>query len=600
MNAERLLALYDRVTDAPDAVGRLRRFVLGLAVRGKLVEQDPGDEPVSELLRRIAVGKARMVEVGEIRKPRKLSNGEGLVPPFEIPATWRWCRLDVVGAIVGGGTPRAGDPRNFSKPGEGVAWLTPRDLGGHRSPYIERGSRDLSERGLRSSSATLMPPGTVLFSSRAPIGYVAIASNPISTNQGFKSVVPYVSGCSKYIALAMRTFAPEIEATAPGTTFKEASGKIVAGVPFPLPPLAEQHRIVAKVDELMVLCDRMEETRAAREDTRDRLTKAGLTRLTAPETDTVAFRSHARFAIHALPALTARPDQVKQLRQTVLNLAVRGKLVEQDSTEEPASELLERTEELPVPARYAKRSPELIPGDCGLSINRPRLPTPSGWSWVPLVRVARLESGHTPSRSRADWWGGDVPWMGLADARTHNNGRIFDTTQYTNQAGLANSAARLLPEGTVCFSRTASVGYVVIMGRPMATSQDFVNWVPTKAVASEWLQLVMMAERPALHRFSKGAVHQTIYYPAWLAMHVVLPPLAEQQRIVARVEELVALCGQLEAGVGAADVIRSSLLDSVLHESLVSCEATINGDVRALRGSARSSCSGAPQDASLR
>ena len=119
----------------------------------------------------------------------------------------------------------------------------------------------------------------------------------------------------------------------------------------------------------------------------------------------------------------------------------------------------------------------------------------------------------------------------LVDARVHNNGRIFDTIKHTNDdAGLANSAARLLPEGTDCFSRTASVGYVVILGRPMATSQDFVNWVPTKAVASEWLQLAMMAERPAQHRFSKGAVHQTIYYPAWLAMHIVLPPLAEQRR----------------------------------------------------------------------
>ena len=568
MNADRLFALYDRVADAPDAVDRLRRFVLALAVRGKLVEQDLAAAPASELLKRIAAAKVRMVKAGEIRRPRKLSNGKDLVPPFEIPATWCWCRLDVVGAIVGGGTPRAGDPRNFSEPGEGVAWLTPKDLGGHRSPYIERGGRDLSERGLRSSSATLMPAGTVLFSSRAPIGYVAIASNPVSTNQGFKSVVPYVSDCSRYIALAMRTFAPDIEASAPGTTFKEASGKIVAGVPFPLPPLPEQRRIVAKVDELMALCDRGEETRTAREDTRDRLTKASLTSLTAPDTDAPTFRSHARFAVDALPAMTARADQVKQLRQTILSLAVRGKLVEQDPADEPASELLKRTEELPVPARYAKRSPELIPGDCGLSINRPEMPTPSGWIWVPLVSVARLESGHTPSRGRADWWGGDVPWMGLVDARAHNNGRIFDTIKYTNEAGLANSAARLLPEGTVCFSRTASVGYVVIMGRPMATSQDFVNWVPTKAVASEWLQLVMMAERPAFHRFSKGAVHQTIYYPAWLAMHVVLPPLAEQHRIVAKVDELMVLCDRMEAGLVATAGTRSRLLESLLRDAL--------------------------------
>ena len=104
----------------------------------------------------------------------------------------------------------------------------------------------------------MMPVGTVLFTSRAPIGYVAIAANPIATNQGFKSIVPYITDCSRFIALSMQTFAREIDANAPGTTFKEVSGKIVAGVPFPLPPLAEQHRIVAKVDELMALCDRLE------------------------------------------------------------------------------------------------------------------------------------------------------------------------------------------------------------------------------------------------------------------------------------------------------------------------------------------------------
>jgi type I restriction enzyme S subunit len=242
--------------------------------------------------------------------------------------------------------------------------------------------------------------------------------------------------------------------------------------------------------------------------------------------------------------------------------------VPQDPADEPAEELLKRTPQLPKPSRYEKRSPELIPGTCGLSINDPKTPLPSEWLWVPLIRIAKLESGHTPSRNRPDWWGGDVPWIGLVDARLHNNRTIFETIQTTNEKGLANSAARLLPKGTVCFSRTASVGYVVVMGRPMATSQDFVNWVPTDAVSPTWLQLVMIAERPAIDRFSKGAVHQTIYYPAWLAMHIALPPLAEQHRIVAKVDELMALCDQLETSLTSADETRRKLLDALLAEAL--------------------------------
>ena len=171
MNAERLLAHYDRIVDAPNAVPRLRRFILDLAVRGKLVEQDPNDEPASELLKRIATEKARLVKAGKIRRPRQLGADEAAASPVEVPQAWRWVRLDSVGSIIGGGTPSASEPANFTEPGRGIPWLTPADLGGHSELLISKGARDLSAKGFHCSSATLMPMGTVLFTSRAPIGY---------------------------------------------------------------------------------------------------------------------------------------------------------------------------------------------------------------------------------------------------------------------------------------------------------------------------------------------------------------------------------------------------------------------------------------------
>jgi type I restriction enzyme S subunit len=176
MNAELFLAHYERIADAPDAIARLRRFILDLAVRGKLVPQDSGDEPASELLKRIAKEKTRLVKAGSLRKPRDLDGGGELDEPFSIPAMWQWARLDTVGAIVGGGTPSAADAENFAEPGEGVPWLTPADLGGYSDLYVSRGARDLSEKGSRTSSATVMPKGTVLFTSRAPIGYVCVSA----------------------------------------------------------------------------------------------------------------------------------------------------------------------------------------------------------------------------------------------------------------------------------------------------------------------------------------------------------------------------------------------------------------------------------------
>ena len=174
----------------------------------------------------------------------------------------------------------------------------------------------------------------------------------------------------------------------------------------------------------------------------------------------------------------------------------------------------------------------VIPGRFALSVGRPDLPAPSDWNWTRLTDVARLESGHTPSRARPEYWDGDVPWIGIRDA-TGNHGRtLYDTNEHTNALGIANSSARVLPAGTVCLSRTASVGYVVVMGKPMATSQDFVNWVCGDGLNPHFLKYVLLAEREALHVFATGSVHQTIYFPEVKAFHICLPPRAEQDAIV--------------------------------------------------------------------
>jgi type I restriction enzyme S subunit len=157
---------------------------------------------------------------------------------------------------------------------------------------------------------------------------------------------------------------------------------------------------------------------------------------------------------------------------------------------------------------------------------------PRGWKWTSLSSIARLESGHTPSRKVPEYWGGDVPWIGIRDA-TENHGRvIYCTAENTNALGIHNSSARILPENTVCLSRTASVGYVIVMGRPMATSQDFVNWVCSEAINPHFLKYILLAERDALLSFAVGSVHATIYFPEVKAFHVCIPPRPEQDAIV--------------------------------------------------------------------
>lgn len=174
----------------------------------------------------------------------------------------------------------------------------------------------------------------------------------------------------------------------------------------------------------------------------------------------------------------------------------------------------------------------VIPGRFALSVGRPDLPAPPGWRWTPLSEVAQLESGHTPSRRHPEYWDGGVPWIGIKDAVDHHSRVIGDTYQHVSQLGLDNSSARLLPARTVCLSRTASVGYVVVMGRPMATSQDFVNWVCGPELEADYLKYILLAERDSLLRFASGTTHQTIYYPEAKAFHALLPPVDQQRAIV--------------------------------------------------------------------
>jgi type I restriction enzyme S subunit len=174
----------------------------------------------------------------------------------------------------------------------------------------------------------------------------------------------------------------------------------------------------------------------------------------------------------------------------------------------------------------------VVPGRVALSVGRPPLPEPDGFRWTLLADVARLESGHTPSRSVPRYWDGDIPWIGIRDA-TGNHGRvIFDTAEHITQAGIENSSARILPSGTICLSRTASVGFVIETGRPMATSQDFVNWVCGPILNGRYLRYILQLEQESVRRFAHGTTHQTMYYPEAKALHVLIPQRRDQNAIV--------------------------------------------------------------------
>jgi type I restriction enzyme S subunit len=262
---------------------QLKNSILQLAVQGKLVPQDPNDEPASVLLERIRAEKQRLVKEGKIKKSKGESvifravkednsdtdnlpyaffekTADGVVRditdeiPFDVPESWEWCRLSSLGQIVGGGTPKTEKSDNWSN--GSIPWLTPADMKNVHGKYVSRGERNISEQGLNSSSARMIPKNSIVYSSRAPIGYIAITSNPLCTNQGFKSIVPFDFDVVHYLYFCIIERTPEILSRASGTTFKEISGTEFGQTLVPLPPLAEQYRIVEQIEELLPFIER--------------------------------------------------------------------------------------------------------------------------------------------------------------------------------------------------------------------------------------------------------------------------------------------------------------------------------------------------------
>lgn len=238
------------------------KSILQLAVQGKLVPQDSHDEPASELLTRIKAEKAKLTKEGKSKKEKPLPPLAEDEVPYDLPDGWIWCRLGDLGEIVGGATPVSSDPDFYISSGEGIPWITPADMKYAKERVISCGNKDITQAGYDSCSTRLSPKDSVIYSSRAPVGHIAFAGNELCTNQGLKSIVPIDMRMREWIYYCLISMTEDITGRASGTAFKEVSGEFMRKELIALPPLAEQQRIVTKVDELMAMCDGLKVAKA--------------------------------------------------------------------------------------------------------------------------------------------------------------------------------------------------------------------------------------------------------------------------------------------------------------------------------------------------
>ncbi len=569
-SSARLLRLYDRISDADDAIPRLRRFVLDLAVRGKLVEQDAADEPAAELLKRITIERNGRVKSGQIRKGKTTEPIEAA--PLETPHGWVWLPLGDTGNIFTGNSIDAATREKLEKTKAGRPFIATKDVGYGLDPIdYDNGllvpTSDESFKVARALSVLICAEGG---SAGRKIGITdrdICFGNKLLANETWSVVSPRFVMFVYLSSFFYEQFAEQMTGIIGGISINR-----FLQLPFPLPPLAEQHRIVAKVDELMALCDRLQQARAGCLALRDRLTTASLTRLTAAETTPETFQSHARFALQALPTLTTRPAQIKTLRQTILNLAVRGRLVKQDAGDEPTSELLKRIKAKNVGLQKMKgirasKSAEAASGFDTLA------EVPCTWLRTHLQEIAYQITDGTHLTPRYTAIG--KPFLSAQNVKPFRF--MPDQYRFVSVEDFEGYRANRKPErGDVLLTRVgAGIGEAAVLDSDF----EFAFYVslclikvPTDLFCPEYLVLWLNSPEgracSTSRTYGKGASQGNLNLSMIRTFEIPLPPLAEQHRIVAKVDALMALCDQLEANLTTTATTRSRLLEALLHEAL--------------------------------
>ena len=559
MNAQRLLAHFDRMADAPHAISRLRSFVLDLAVRGKLIKQDLADEPASAMLKRVAVEKSEGV------KQKKYLAEPHVNELWDIPSNW--CR------------PRVGEVLDF-RYGKTLK-ASDRTVDG---PVPVFGSNGIV--GYTTEPLTVRP--SVIVGRKGSAGALNKCNGPSWTTDVayFVEVPSFFDLDFLFISLTALDLGKLGKGVKPGLSRADAYSKAIC-----IPPPTEQHRIVAKVDELMALCDQLDEARTARENTRDRLSKASYARLSVFDTDDAGtIRSNARFVVDVLPSLTARADQVKRLRQTIRNLAVRGKLVGQDSLDEPASVLLKRIameRDHLVDKRIIRRQKSLA----AIRTDEPPFEVPSGWKWSRIGDAVLFTQYGTSSRSSASKSGVPVLTMGNIQ-----DGFVI----YRNEKSIPDTADELpalyLKRFDLLYNRTNSAELVGKTGIYLGEDdrRTFASYLiriraSLKYFNPHFLNLAMntteFRKTQIVPLIKKQTGQANVNGTALRNMLIPVPPLPEQHRIVAKVDELMILCDRLKFGLVTASIARRRLLNANLQELLSSAEKVFSTKGRGVRNS---------------
>ena len=533
MNKNLLAEEIGGLLQMPESIPQMRHFILDLAVRGKLMPQNSKDESAAKLLTKIAVEKKKLVRAGKIKPSADLPPIADSEIPFAIPNGWEWVRFSDLAFFAMGKTP----PRK-----ESIFWNSP-DYSWVSISDMEHGGSILKTKYCVSESAREnifrklpLSAGTLLMSFKLTIGKISRLAIPAYHNEGIISIYTYIKIMEDFLFVFLPLFS-QFGQKRDAVKGKTLNMKSLSMILIALPPLAEQKRIVAKVNQLMACCDKLEEAQKIEEGCRERFLDSVLQELTDTSK---SFVKSADFALSHFSRLTLRAKDIKVWRKSILDLAVQGKLMPQNSKDEPAAKLLVK---IAAEKKKLVRAGKIKPSAVLPPIADDEIPfvIPNGWEWARAGNLLNLQYGKSLTANERKQKGKYAVYG--------SNGIVGYYDKF------------LVSKPAIIIGRKGSAGAINIAYAPSWATDVSYYLVPPLCYDLSFLSYYLAT----LHLESLGkGVKPGLNRKEFYNLPIVIPPLAEQKRIVAKVKELMACCDKLEAELSAAEDYRRRLARTLL------------------------------------
>ena len=489
---------------------QLKASILQYAIQGKLVEQRAEEGTGEELYRQIQAEKQRLIQEKKIKKEKPLAEISKDEIPFDIPEAWMWCRFGDLIQIINGDRGKNYPSKDKLLKDGNIPFISTINIENNTISkdnllYLSQEQYDLLGSGkLLKGDLVLCIRGSLGKNGVYPFETGAIASSLVIVRSYVDVEILY-----QYISLYFNTplFKQEINNYNNGTAQPNLGARDLAKFEIPLPPLAEQKHIVAKIEELLPLIDRYAASYEKLE------------------------QFNAKF-----------PEDMKK---SILQYAIQGNLVEQRAEEGTGEELYQQIQaekQRLIAEKKIKKEKPLA------EISEDEIPfdIPESWKWVKVGNIGSWSSGATPSRTNPAYYGGTIPWLKTGDL---NDGFIKEIPEFITDLALEKTSVRLNPVGSVLMAMYgATIGKLGILDISATTNQACCACIPYEGIHNKYLFYFLMSMRRSYIGMAEGGAQPNISKEKIVNSLIPLPPLAEQKRIVAKIEEVLPFCDRLKEG----------------------------------------------------